>query len=112
MMNNTMEYKGYYGSVEYSPKDEVFFGRVVGVSDHITFEGKSVDDLKHDFQLSIEDYLDSCRELGKEPEKIYKGSFNIRIKPELHKQLAIFSKLHNQTLNKSVEEAISRMVSA
>lgn len=108
-MNNSIEYKGYYGSVEYSAADEVFFGRVSGISDHITFEGKSIDELKRDFADFVDDYLESCAKLSKEPERAYKGSFNVRISPELHKQLSIFSQLHNQSLNASVEEAIEKL---
>ena len=109
-MNNMLEYKGYYGSVEYSAADEVFHGRIEGIADHVTLEGASAECLKKDFMEAVDDYLESCKELGKEPEKIYKGSFNVRIKPELHRQLAIYSRLHKQTLNRTVEEAIARLI--
>ena len=111
-MNNILEYKGYCGSVEYSAEDEVFFGRIIGIADHITFEGNSVRNLKRDFESSVDEYLESCKELGKEPEKSYKGSFNVRIKPALHRDLAIFAKQRNQTLNHTVEEAITHFISA
>ena len=40
------------------------------------------------FGKAVEDYLELCNLNGKEPEKVYKGSFNVRISPELHKQAA------------------------
>lgn len=110
-MNDILEYKNYYGSVEYSAADEIFHGQILGITDHITYEGDSVKSLKEDFADAIEDYLASCEELGKAPEKTYKGSFNVRISPELHKRLAIYSKHHGQSLNKSVEKAIAELLS-
>ena len=65
---NAMSYKGYYGSVEFSDEDSVFFGRIVGVNDRITYEGLDVESLRHDFELAVDEYLDMCSQLGKEPE--------------------------------------------
>lgn len=109
-MNNLLEYKGFFGNILYSGNDEVFHGEIIGINDHITFEGNSVKTLKKDFQEAVEDYLESCAELGKEPEKTYKGTFNIRINPELHKKLDIYSAAHNISLNSTVEEAIRRFI--
>ena len=39
-------------------------------------------------------------------EKQYKGSFNVRIKPELHREAAIVAKRNNISLNQLVERAI------
>ena len=64
---------GYLGSVEYSAADEVFFGRIVGITDHVTYDGDSVQSLKRCFEEAVEDYIESCSELGKEPEKSYNG---------------------------------------
>ena len=61
-MNETLEYKGCRGSVEYSAADKVFHGRLLGISDRITFEGDSVDSLQKDFEAAVEDYLESCAE--------------------------------------------------
>ncbi|HBN83949.1 MAG TPA: hypothetical protein DDZ89_08905 [Clostridiales bacterium] len=61
-------------------------------------------------QASVDDYLDLCRKKGIEPEKTYRGSFNVRISPEFHKNLVIYSASHGQTLNATVEEAIRRFI--
>ena len=105
-MKNTLSYKGYYGSVEFSDDDSVFFGRIIGINDHITYEGDSVITLRHDFQEAVDGYLETCAHLGKDPEKAYKGTFNVRITPSLHKQLAVYSNSNGKTLNATVEEAI------
>ena len=109
-MNNLLEYKGYYGTVEFSATDKVLFGKVLGVNSLISFEGSSVQDLKEDFESAVSDYLEMCADKGIEPEKAYRGSFNVRVSPELHKTLALYSASHDQTLNSTVEEAIRRYV--
>lgn len=80
-MNNTIEYKGYIGSVEFSEEDQLFFGKVMGIRSLISYEGENAADLISDFHGAINDYLSICEADGKEPEKAYKGSFNIRISP-------------------------------
>lgn len=110
-MKNMMTYRGYYGTVEYSDEDECFFGKVFGINDLILFEGDSVKALKEDFHESVDTYLESCEAQGKTPDKYYKGSFNIRIAPELHKKAALAAEHRHQTLNSFVEHAISTLVS-
>ncbi len=109
-MNNMLEYKGYYGTVELSGADNVLFGKVLGVNSHISYEGDSVQSLRNDFQGAVDEYLEMCAENGIEPEKTYKGSFNVRVSPELHKTLALISASRGQTLNSAVEEAIKHYV--
>lgn len=105
-MNNTMEYKGYVGSVEFSEEDGLFYGKVMGIRALISYEGTTAHELIDDFHGAVEDYLALCEAEGKEPEKAYKGSFNVRISPELHKQAAIFATTHGISLNSFVENAL------
>ena len=76
----------------------------------ISYEGESVEGLKEDFEAAVDDYLDLCAEKGLEPEKVYRGSFNVRISPELHKNLVLYAASHGQTLNATVEEAIKHYI--
>jgi predicted HicB family RNase H-like nuclease len=105
-MKDILEYKAYYASIHYSSEDEVFYGKLIGINDSITFEGTSVAELKKSFHEAVDDYLETCRELGKEPEKMYKGSFNIRIPAHLHKQAALQAASQNMSLNDFVRLAI------
>ena len=105
-MKNNLCYKEYYGSVEFSGEDNIFHGKIIGINDRITYEGDSVHSLKKDFISAVEEYIETCAELGKDPEKTYKGSFNVRIKPELHRQLAVYSISNRKSINSAVEEAI------
>ena len=105
-MNDILQYKDYYASIHFSSEDEVFFGKVLAINDLINFEGASVKQLKKAFQEAVEDYLETCRAVGKEPDKTYKGTFNVRIPTDLHKEAAIFAALNNVSLNDFVKTAI------
>lgn len=106
-MKNTMEYKGYVGSVEFSEEDEKFFGKVQGIRSLISYEGTTARELIEDFRSAVDDYLELCQAEGKEPETAYKGSFNVRIAPELHKRAAVYALSNNISLNSFVEHAIA-----
>ena len=105
-----MEYKGYIGSVEFSETDEVFFGKVLGIRALISYEGTSAKELIEDFHGAVDAYLEMCSEMGEEPEKAYKGSFNIRISPELHKQIAVYAMSQQLSINSLVECALQNFV--
>jgi predicted HicB family RNase H-like nuclease len=105
-MSEVMQYKGYIATLHFSAEDEVFHGKIIGINDLIIFEGSSVKELKKAFKESIEDYLETCRALKKSPDKTYKGSFNVRISSDLHREAAIFAAIKNMTLNDFVKNAI------
>ena len=109
-MNNTMEYKGYIGSVEFSEEDALFYGKVLGIRALISYEGTNAAELVADFHGAVDDYLELCAQSGTEPEKAYKGSFNVRISPELHKQAVVAAMAHNMSLNSFVEASIAQAV--
>ncbi len=111
-MNTTIEYKGYCGSIEFSEEDGVFYGKVLGVRALISYEGESATELIEDFHGAVDDYLEMCAQQNKEPEKAYKGSFNVRVKPETHKRAAVYAVTHNSTLNSFVEEALEARLDA
>ena len=110
MTTNILEYKDFIGSVNYSDEDECFYGKIEGINDLVTFEGVSVKELKKAFKDAVEDYLELCKQLKKEPYKSVKGSFNIRIEPKLHYS-AIYTALKKGiSLNQFVAEAIKNNV--
>lgn len=111
-MNNTMEYKGYVGSVEFSEEDGVFYGKVMGIRALISYEGTTAKELVDGFHTSVDDYLALCEDKGVKPEVAYKGSFNVRISPELHKQAVIYATAHQMSLNSFVENALRTTLTA
>ena len=111
-MKNTMNYKGYIGSVEFSENDCLFFGKVQGIRSLISYEGQTATELVNDFHDAVDEYLELCREEHTEPETAYKGTFNVRIGCELHKQAVIYATEHQQSLNSFIEEAVREKLSA
>ena len=112
-MKNLMEYKGYIGTVEFSEKDGVFFGKVQGIRSLISYEGTNATELVSDFHGAVDDYLEMCNEEGTAPEVPYKGSFNVRFKnKENHRRAAIYAMEHDQTLNSFIEEAVEEKLAS
>ena len=109
-MINSLTYNGYTASITYSSVDEVFFGKILGINDLITFEGTSVSELKESFQEAVEDYLETCKTLGKSPDKTYKGVFNVRVPSTLHKKAATLASQHDITLNDFVKSVLEYAV--
>lgn len=107
-MNSMLEYKGYHASVKFDAEDEIFVGEVFGINDSLNFHATSVDELKEMFKQSIDNYLELCEKIGKTPEKEFKGTFNIRISPEMHKKAALEAAKQGITLNQYVMQAISQ----
>ena len=101
-----MEYKGYLGTVEYDADAKIFHGDIINTRDVITFQGTTVKEIEKAFKDSINDYIKWCDEEGVEPEKPYSGKFNVRLSPELHRQVAIMAKKKNVSLNAFVEKTL------
>jgi predicted HicB family RNase H-like nuclease len=101
-----MEYKGYLGKVEFDDEAALFHGEVINTRDVITFQGKSVVELKKAFRDSINDYLAFCVERGEEPDKPFSGQFVARVSPELHRQASFAACLAGKSLNAWVTEQL------
>lgn len=106
MKKTMLEYNGYHASVEFDAEDKIFVGEVFGITDSLNFHGESVSELEEMFKQCIDNYLEVCEKIGKEPDKEFKGSFNIRITPELHKRAALEATNQKITLNQYVLNAI------
>ncbi len=105
-----IEYKGFSGVIEFDPSIDSFHGRVVGLQDVVTFQGRSLDELRQEMIESVEDYLDLCASVGKEPERPYRGEFLVRTTPELHRAAAIVAEAEGLSLNAWIESAIETAV--
>jgi predicted HicB family RNase H-like nuclease len=105
-MIDSLKYQDYTATIHYSSDDEVFFGKITGINDLVTFEGASVTELKKAFKEAVEDYLITCKELDKSPDKTYKGVFNVRVSSGLHKKAALLASQHQMTLNDFVKTAL------
>lgn len=107
-MKNMMEYQGYLGSVNYNDEDELFYGKVEYIRSLVSYEGHDVSSLRASFHEAVDDYLALCEKKGIEPEKPFKGSFNIRPGTDLHRRAALKAQQRGINLNKLVTEALEQ----
>lgn len=106
-----MTYKGYSGIVQFDDEAEIFHGEVLGLRDVVTFQGRSVDELKTAFQESIDDYLDFCASRNEEPDKPFSGRFLLRVEPELHRKLFELSTKDGESLNSWISTRLEKLAS-
>lgn len=110
-MDNVLKpYKGYSGYVHYSPTDEVFYGKIEAIADLVTFEADSAKQLRIEFEAAVDDYLEYCREEGKEPNKPFKGVFNVRVGADLHRKAVLVALAKGIKLNELVTRAVAQFV--
>jgi predicted HicB family RNase H-like nuclease len=110
-MKDMMKYKDYFGSVHYSDDDKVFYGKLEFIRALVSYEGTDVKSLQKAFKEAVDDYLLFCKENGKNPEKPFKGTFNIRLDPSLHQQLVSHAADEGKTLNSFIKDALEKAVS-
>jgi predicted HicB family RNase H-like nuclease len=60
-MKDVLTYKGFIGSVHYNSKDRVFFGKIEGINDLVTFEGTTVDELENGFRFMVDEHIKDCQ---------------------------------------------------
>ncbi len=105
-----LQYKGYLGEVECSFEDACLHGKILYINDLVTYEAQTVPELETAFKEAVDDYLETCADVGKEPDKAFKGTFNVRMTPERHKAAAIEATLSGTTLNDFVSQAVAEKV--
>ena len=103
-------YKSYMGHVEFDDEADIFHGEVMNTRDVITFQGKTVAELKKAFRESVDDYLAFCKERKEEPEKPFSGKFNLRLDPDLHRQVYVAARQDKMSLNQWIAEAIKHHI--
>ena len=111
-MKNSLKYKGFIASVSFEDEDNILFGKIEGINDLIMFEGESVTEIKQMFREAVDEYIESCKHFNKPLLKSFKGSFNVRVKPDLHQQAAMLAKMQGISLNQLVQKAIEREIQA
>ena len=111
-MKGLMEYQGYFGTVEYNDEDQVFFGRLAFLRSLVSYEGTDVKSLRKAFQEAVDDYLELCRQRGKEPDHPFRGTFNVRTGSDLHRRAVLAAQRRGMNLNRFVTEALEKHLAA
>ena len=107
-MKNAMTYKGYAARIEFDAQDRIFFGRLAGIQDIVTFHGETVDELEAAFKEAVDHYLDTCAELGDKPNKPYSGKLTLRISPTVHAAIATAAEVSGKSLNKWAADVLDQ----
>ena len=107
-MKNILKYKDFIGSVNFSSDDDIFFGKIEDIDDLVTFEGDNVKEIKKSFQEAVNDYIEICTIANKKLHKSYKGTFNIRLTPKLHRTLALKSIENGISINQLVQSTLEK----
>ncbi|MGB6230920.1 MAG: type II toxin-antitoxin system HicB family antitoxin [Litorimonas sp.] len=105
---NTMTYKGYSARIQYDDEDGLLTGRIAGIQDGVGFHANTVDDLRAAFEEAVEDYLETCKAVGKVPERAYSGQVMFRVDPDIHRRAAIAAELSGKSLNQWAEDVLSK----
>ncbi len=105
-MSQTMQYKGYEGSVLYSAEDKILHGRLQGIRDFVIYDGKDLATIEKNFRGAVDEYLAFCKAEGKTPNVPFKGNLNIRLTKDLHQRAARFAEEHDQKLNAVINDAV------
>ena len=103
---NTLEYKGYEGTAEIDCQRMVCRGKILFINDLVTYESKTIDSLKKEFEDAVDDYILTCADLGKEPQRPFKGQFNVRVSPAIHKAAAVRAAIDDISLNEIVARSL------
>jgi predicted HicB family RNase H-like nuclease len=106
----TMKHKGYAASIEYSEEDGCFVGHIAGIRDIVGFHGETVTELRSGFEEAVDDYLETCAKLGKEPQKSYSGRLMLRIPPAIHAAVATAAETSGKSINQLVSEILDQTV--
>ena len=110
-MTSVMTYKGYSAAVEYDDEDGIFFGKIAGIQDGVGFHADAVSDLRAAFREAVDDYLETCAKVGKNPQKAFSGQMMFRVHPEIHRKAALAAELAGKSLNQWAEEVLDRATS-
>lgn len=109
-MNDLMEYKGFKARVEYSADDEVFFGKLLGIEDIVTFEGKTVRELKKDMKEAVDFHIEICEKQSKPAKKPYSGKVLFRLPSDLHAKIAETAARKGKSINEWGKEILESAV--
>jgi predicted HicB family RNase H-like nuclease len=109
---NTMTYRGYAARIDYSDDDGCFVGHLAGINDVVGFHGESVAELRAAFEEAVDDYLETCKELNRPPQKAYSGNLILRLQPEVHVAIATAAEVSGKSINQWATDTLADALQA
>jgi len=110
-MSYSLQYHGYDGSVRFSAEDRMLHGRILDIHDMVSYGGHGIEDVEGNFHAAVDEYLAFCKKTGKTPDTPFKGTFNIRVGPDLHRRAALLAESRKTKLNTVVQQALEEYLS-
>lgn len=107
-MSKALIYQGYAAHIDFDAEDKIFFGRIKGIDDIVTFHGETVEELVGAFEEAVDDYIYTCNEAGRNPQKPCSGRILLRVPPEVHSRAAMAAEVEGKSLNAWATEALMR----
>lgn len=104
----TVSYKGYQASVEFD--DGRLFVKVLHIDDLLIAQCDAASEAQKAAEDLIDAYIEDCAAAGREPMKPFKGTFNVRLSPEVHRRAAMSAAEEGQTLNAWICDAVSEKI--
>lgn len=105
-MDSVMTYRDYAAAIAYDDADGLFFGRIAGIRDGVGFHADTVEGLRAAFREAVDDYIETCRKIGRRPQKPYSGRMMFRVDPEVHRRSALAAEIAGRSLNQWAEKAL------
>lgn len=106
-----LRYKGYLGTIEPDLDNNTLFGKLAFIRDLVTYEATTLSELEKEFKISVDLYLQDCAAMNKEADTPFKGVFNVRLDPDLHRRVAEIALEEDLSLNAFVNRALEKEVS-
>lgn len=107
MNKDVLEYKGYFTRIHFDKNDRILYGKLEGITDSISFHSENASEIEDEFHLAVDDYLEACERFGKDAEKPFKGAFNVRVNPVIHRRLYLEATQNESSINAVVEKALT-----
>jgi predicted HicB family RNase H-like nuclease len=103
---NTMQFKGYAAQINYSDADACFIGHIAGITDVVGFHADNVAELRQAFEEAVTDYLATCMQAGRNPQKPASGKLMLRVPPEVHGAALVAAQVKGMSLNQWASKAL------
>ncbi|HBG41113.1 MAG TPA: toxin-antitoxin system HicB family antitoxin [Porphyromonadaceae bacterium] len=107
---NLLEYKGYYGSIEFDLENKRLYGQLLGIKGAYIYEGNTLEELEKDFQQFVNDYLYDCKNDGIKPQKPNLGNLNVRLKTDTYLRAIREAKREGISLNRYINNALESFI--
>ncbi len=105
-----LNYKDYQGTAELDMTRGVCRGKMLFIDDVVTYEAATPTKLQKEFEVAVDDYLETCAMVGKASQRPFRGLFNVRVAPVLHRAASLRAVADGITLNDVIVRALDAFV--